>query len=155
AARQVSRGCIDAAGTPARGDSAQSPARASTVRRALSARPCRAGSGTTRGNDRTHRPLQPDRLGGERFRYRGAGRQRDFLIARPRKKLDMKRAIIATIQLRGDAWEAVGSTPYVIRESVADLLALLREDGQLNGPADVDAFLDPRFLRDVEKETRH
>jgi len=36
-----------------------------------------------------------------------------------------------------------------------DLLALLREDGQLNGPADVDAFLDPSFLRDVEKETRH
>jgi len=67
----------------------------------------------------------------------------------------MKRAIIAIIQLRGDAWEAVGSTPYVTSESVADLLALLREDGQLNGRADVDAFLDPSFLRDVEKETRH
>jgi len=67
----------------------------------------------------------------------------------------MKRATIATIQLRGNAWEAVVFTPYVIRESVADLLALLREDGQLNGRADVDAFLDPSFLRDVEKETRH
>src|SRR5207247_10527628 len=119
------------------------------------ARPCRAGSGTTRGNDRTHRPLQPDRLGGERFRYRGAGRQRDFLIARPRKKLDMKRATIANIQLRGDGWEAVGTTHYVTRESAADLLAMLREDGQLNGPADVYAFLDPGFLRDVGKEKRH
>src|SRR5207237_6290006 len=97
----------------------------STVRRALFARPCRAGSGTARGNDRTRGPLRPVRLGGGRFRYRGAGRQRDFLPARPRKKLDMKRATIATIQLRGDAWEAVGSTPYVTRESVADLLALL------------------------------
>ena len=67
----------------------------------------------------------------------------------------MKRATIATIQLRGNAWEAVVFTPYVIRESVADLLALLREDGQLNGSADVDAFLEPGFLRDVEKETRH
>jgi hypothetical protein len=61
---------------------------------------------------------------------------------------------MATIQLRGDALEGVVST-YVTRESVADLLALLREGGQLNGPADVDAFLDPDFLRDVEKEKRH
>jgi hypothetical protein len=67
----------------------------------------------------------------------------------------VKRAIIATIQLRGEASEAGVSTPHVTRESIADLLALLREDGQLNGPADVDAFLDASFLRDVEKETRH
>src|SRR5438046_2828535 len=68
---------------------------------------------------------------------------------------DMEQATIRTIERRGEAWEAVGYTTCVTRESVADLFALLREDGQLNGPADVDAFLDPSFLRDGEKETRH